>query len=194
MALLILALGLALMLGTHSLRTFAGPWRAVQIQRWGVGRWKGAYSIASLAGLALVIWGFVMARAEPIVLWVVPVWAAHVAGAMTMIAFVLVVSAYVPGNHIKSAVGHPMLAGTIIWALAHLLANGTVAHVLLFGAFLIWASLEFFVSRHRDRLTGARYPAAGMGRDVLAIVAGVLAWAFFAHLGHLWLIGVRPLA
>src|SRR5207249_1404656 len=116
--------GLAVFLGVHSTRLVAEHWRTRQIARIGEGRWKLAYSAVSLAGLLLIIWGYGMARANPVVLWQAPAWAGHVAALLSVAAFVLVAAAYVPGTRIKAAIGHPMTLGVALWALGHLIVNG----------------------------------------------------------------------
>lgn len=190
----ILILGLLVFLGVHSVRIFADGWRSAQMARMGEGAWKGSYSIASLIGFGLIIWGFGMARAAPVILWSPPIWTRHLTGLLMLVAFVLLIAAYVPGNRLKAKIGHPMLAGTKTWAFAHLLANGTLADVILFGSFLIWSIVSFITSRRRDRAAGVSYPVLGLGRDVVTLVVGVVAWALFAFYGHLWLIGVSPFA
>ena len=187
-----LILGLVLFLGVHSVRIFAGGWREAQIARLGEMRWKGVYSLLSAAGLGLVIWGFSIARLDAPLLWAAPTALRHLAAGLTLPAFILLVAAYVPGSRIKAAVGHPMVAGVKLWALAHLMANGNLAHATLFGAFLIWAIVSFVSSRRRDRLAGRTYPVLGGSRDAIVIGIGFSAWALFAFLGHAWLIGVQP--
>src|SRR6266581_1684913 len=140
---IVLALGLLLFLGTHSVRIHAEAWRAAQLERLGEKRWKGLYSLLSLAGFGLIVWGFGLARSEPILLWAPPTWTRHLAAVLTLPAFILLAAAYVPGTRLKAAVGHPMMLGTQVWALAHLAANGALAHALLFGTFLIWAVAGF---------------------------------------------------
>jgi uncharacterized membrane protein len=191
---IVLVLGLLIFLGVHSIRVFADGWRTAQIARLGMGTWKSLYAVAALAGFVLILWGFGMARGATPLLWSPPLWTRHVAALLVLLAFVLVVAAYVPGTHIKAAVGHPMIAGVKTWSVAHLLANGTLADVVLFGAFLAWSIVAFASSRRRDRASGTKYPALGWGRDALALVIGAVAWALFAHFGHRWLIGVSPFA
>ena len=188
----ILILGLVLFLGVHSLRIFAGGWRDAQHARLGEQRWKGLYSLASLAGFALLVWGFGEARGAAPVLYVPPVWARHTAALFTLPAFVLLAAAYVPGTRIQAAIGHPMVAGTVLWALGHLLANGRPADLLLFGAFGLWAALSFRAARGRDRAAGRRYPPGPASRDAVAVLVGAGAWGFFAFAAHGWLFGVRP--
>jgi uncharacterized membrane protein len=189
-----LVLGLLVFLSTHSLRIFAEGWRGAQIERLGEKRWKALFSLLSLAGLGLIVWGFGLARNEPTILWLPPTWTRHLAATLTLLTFILLVAAYVPGTKIKAAIGHPMMAAVGVWALAHLLANGRLAHVLLFGSFLVWALAGFVAARGRDRAAGTRYPAVGIGRDLQAVAIGVVAWALFARFGHEWLIGVKPFA
>jgi uncharacterized membrane protein len=187
----ILILGLVIFLGVHSIRIGADAWRSRQIARLGAGPWKGLYALASLVGFVLIVYGYGLARAHPVVLWTPPVWTRLVAAALTIPAFVLLAAAYVPGNRIKTALGHPMVAGVKLWAFAHLLANGTLAAVLLFGAFLVWAVACFASARRRDRAAGIRYPTGTAARDGITVVVGIAAWAVFALLLHGWLIGAR---
>lgn len=188
----ILILGLLIFLGAHSVRIFADGWRTRQLARLGEGKWKGLYSVVSAVGLVLIVWGYGLARAEPTVLWMPPLWTRHVAALLTVPAFILIVAAYVPGNRIKAGLGHPMVAGVKVWAFAHLLANGTLAGVILFGAFLAWAMADFASARRRDRRAGTVYPAGTIARDAVAVIVGLIAWAAFAFYLHGWLIGVRP--
>lgn len=184
--------GLVLFLGTHSVRIFADDWRSARIASMGEGAWKGLYSALSAAGLVLVVWGYGATRAAPVDLWHPPVWLAHVAALLTLPAFILVAAAYVPGNHIRNAVGHPMVAGVKLWATAHLLCNGRLGDVILFGAILAWAVLDFISSRRRDRAAGRRYSFSTGPRLAVTLVAGVASWALFAFYLHGVLIGVRP--
>lgn len=188
----LLILGLALFLGIHSVRIFAGGWREAQIARLGEKPWKGMYSLLSAMGLGLIIWGYGLARVDSPVLWGTPIWTRHLAASLTLPAFILLVAAYLPGSRIKAAVGHPMVAGVKIWAVAHLIANGSLADAILFGAFLIWAIVSFVSSRRRDRIAGRTYPVLGGSRDAIVVGIGFGAWALFAFYGHAWLIGVAP--
>lgn len=189
---LALVLGLLLFLGVHSMRVFAADWRVLQIDRRGLLVWKGIYSLIALVGLILIIWGYAQARLTPDWLWVSPVWTRHLAALLTIPAFILLAAAYVPGTYIKARVGHPLLLAVKFWALAHLIANGTLADLLLFGGFLAWAVVLYIVSRRHDRLNGIRYPAVGLSRDALAIVVGLAGFVVFALVLHGPLIGVRP--
>lgn len=146
---LVLILGLAIFLGVHSIRIVADGWRSVTIERIGEKRWKGPYAIASIVGFVLIIWGYGIARQSGTLLWVSPVGVRHLTGMLTAIAFVLIAASYVPRNRIKTLVGHPMVAGVMVWAVAHLLANGTLHAVVLFGAFFVWSLVDFVVWRAR---------------------------------------------
>ena len=189
-----LILGLLVFLGVHSTRIVAEDWRTAQVKRLGEGAWKGIYSLLSLAGFGLIIWGFGLARHDPVVLWMPPVAMRHVAALLTLIAFVLLAAAYVPRNAIKARVHHPMVLAVKVWAFAHLLANGKLADLLLFGAFLAWAVVCYIAARKRDRAAGTQYPAGTAGGTAATVVAGIAAWAAFTFWLHGALIGVRPFA
>jgi len=191
---MILIAGLLLFLGTHSIRILAEGWRAQLILDRGEQRYKGAYSLLALVGFVLIVYGYGLARQAPVVLFTPPTWTRHLAATLMLPVFVLLTAAYLPGTRIKRAVGHPMVLGVKLWALAHLLANGTFADLLLFGAFLLWAILDFIAARKRDRAAGRVYVTGPLSRDVVAIVVGLVIWVVFAFWLHAWLIGVRPFA
>ena len=196
----LLILGLILFLAPHSVRIVADDWRSAQVARIGLPAWKGLYSVVSIVGLALIVWGYGMARTAPIEVWNPPVFTRHLASLFTLAAFVLLVAAYVPRNRIKAAIGHPMVAGVKLWAFAHLLANGTVADLLLFGSFLVWAIFDFRAARRRDRAAAAGATRGGasagaspsLAADVVVVLVGIGAWALFAFQLHGGLFGVRP--
>lgn len=188
----LLVVGLVLFLGTHSVRIFADGFRSAQVARLGINGWKAIYSVVSIAGFVLLVYGYGLARESPTVVFVPPPWMRHVTALLTIPAFVLLAAAYVPGTRIKRAVGHPMVAGVKIWAFAHLLANGTLADVVLFGAFLAWAVFDYVAARRRDRAVGRIYPTGPVARDVIAVAIGLAAYVVFAFWLHAWWIGVRP--
>ena len=190
MALLIL--GLVLFLGMHTTRPVAEGWRTRMIARLGVGAWRGLYSLVSLVGLVLIVMGFSLAREHPVVLYSPPAFLRHLNALFTLIAFVLFAAAYVPRNHLKSAIGHPLVAGVKTWAFGHLLATGMLRDVVLFGAFLLWAIVAFAALRRRDRRLGARYAPGTLANDLLSVGVGVAAWSVFAFWLHQPLIGVSP--
>ncbi|MFN9725916.1 NnrU family protein [Acidovorax sp.] len=190
---LILVIGLVLFLGVHSVRIVSDPWRSQMLARMGEGAWKGLYSLVSVVGLALIVWGYGLARQQPVVLWMPPVGMRHAAALLTLVAFVLLVAAYVPRNGIRARLRHPMVLGVKVWALAHLLSNGSVADVLLFGGFLLWAVASFRAARQRDRRLGTTYAPGTAAATGITVVVGVAAWAAFAFWAHAWLIGVAPL-
>ena len=192
MTYLYLLAGLLLFLGVHSTRVFADDWRNRTRARLGALPFKGIYSLISLAGFVLLVWGYGVARQQPVVLWNPPVAMRHVAALLTLFSFVLLAAAYVPGNQIKARLHHPMVLGVKVWALAHLLANGTLADVLLFGGFLIWAIVLFAASRRRDRREHTVYARGNAGATGITVVVGVLAWVVFALWLHRVLIGVAP--
>jgi uncharacterized membrane protein len=188
-----LILGLVLFLGAHSVRIAAEDWRTAMRARLGAGAWKGLYSLVSIAGFGLIVWGFGQARLDPQVMWVPPLPMRHIAALLVLVAFIFLAAAYVPRNAIKSRLHHPMVLSVKVWALAHLLANGKLADIVLFGAFLLWAVLDFRSARQRDRAAGTLYPQGTMAGTLATVAVGVAAWAGFAFWGHQWLIGVAPL-
>jgi uncharacterized membrane protein len=184
--------GLLLFLGVHSVRIVADDFRGRQIARLGEKRWKGLYALTSIVGFVLIVWGYGLARQQAVVLWQTPVWLRHVAAPLTWVAFIFVMAAYVPRNSIKARLGHPMILGVKLWAFAHLIANNTLADVLLFGAFLVWAVFSFRAAKARDRAAGTVYVSGPLSRTLAAVAIGTLAWAAFAFWAHAAWIGVRP--
>lgn len=189
-----LVLGLVLFLGAHSVRIAADGWRAAMVGRLGVQGWKGAYSLLSAAGLALVVIGFGAAREHPVPLWVPPIWTRHVAALLNLAALVMIVAAYVPRNHVQAALKHPMVLGVVVWAFAHLIANQTLADFVLFGSFLVWAVLDYRAAKRRDPFgaAAARRGAPTLAGTAVTVLVGVAAWTFIAFWAHGAWIGVRP--
>lgn len=194
----LLIVGLLLFLGVHSIRMLAPKVRERWRRRLGVGIWKGLYSLLALLGLVLIAWGFDAARENPVIVWMpsspgMAMGLRHLAALLTVLAFVLLASAYVPGNHFKARLGHPMVLGVKTWALAHLLVGGMLVHVLLFGSFLLWAVVNYAISRRRDRQTGVTYRKGRWAATVLTVALGLAGWAVFAFGLHGLLIGIKPL-
>ncbi len=187
-----LVLGLIIFLGVHSVRMVADDWRTQTRARVGESAFKGSYSLVSLVGFGLIVWGFGQARQMPVQLYSPPAALRHVALLLTLVSFVLLAAANVPGNGIKARVHHPMVLGVKVWAFSHLLVNGNVAHVVLFGSFLTWSVWNFVASRRRDRAQGVQYGPARASATVITLVAGLGFWLLFALLLHGWLIGVKP--
>lgn len=189
-----LVLGLLLFLGIHSVSIVAPRARHAIAHRIGEGPWKGIYTLVALAGFGLIVAGYSAARQNPVLLWTPPLAMRHVAAVLMLPVFVLLLSAYLPGR-IQRAAKHPMLAATKLWALAHLLANGSLADVVLFGAFLAWAVADRVSLKRRASAGLLRAPhtfAAGKANDAIALVGGLLLYAVFAFWAHGFLIGVRP--
>ena len=191
---LVLIIGLAIFLASHSVRVFAPDWRASMIARLGEGPWKGLYSLVSLVGLILIVWGFALARQHPVVIWEPPLWTRHVAILLNLIAFILLAAYMVPPGRIKARLRHPMLLAVKTWAVAHLLANGTLADIVLFGAILVWAVADFAASRRDDRARGTVYIAGPVRNDFIAAAVGIVLWAAILWRLHEWVIGVSPIA
>ena len=188
-----LVAGVLLFLGVHSLAIVAPAWRNAMAARLGVAPWKAVYALVSIIGFVLLVHGYALAGAEPVVLYSPPTWTRHLAALLMLPVFPLLFAAYLPGR-IKLAVKHPMLTATKAWALAHLLANGTLADVLLFGGFLAWAVVDRIAVGKRPAPAGklaARSPS--LMNDVLAVVGGLVVYVIFVGWAHQHLIGVAPM-
>lgn len=183
--------GLIVFLGIHSVRMVAPGFRNGMLEKRGEAVWKGLYSLVSIAGFVLLVWGYGQARLETVYLYEPPVWAKHVATLLMVLSFILLAASQLPAGHIKKAVKHPMLLGVKIWAFAHILANGDLASLILFLAFLGWAVWNrIAVKKRGDPVfsdVSARY-------DVIAVVAGVVFAVLFVMWLHAWLIGMPLIA
>jgi uncharacterized membrane protein len=186
-----LVLGLVLFLGVHSIAIVAPRFRDRALARLGEGGWKGLYAVVSLAGFVLLIVGFGQARHAPVVLYTPAPFLRHVTFLFMLPVFPLIFAAYLPGR-IKTAMKHPMLAAVKFWAFAHLLSNGMLADVLLFGGFLVWAVLDR-ISLKRRPPQALRTAPSGPFNDVIAVVLGLAVYGAFIGALHRWLIGVSPL-
>ncbi|MCG5528152.1 MULTISPECIES: NnrU family protein [Halorhodospira] len=187
---LILLLGLILFLGTHSIRVVADDWRANQIAAYGEIPWKAAYSVLSLLGLVIAIYGYGLTRVDAIWVWTPPTWTAHLMALVMIPAFILLFAAYGPANRIRNAIGHPMLLAVALWALAHLMANGRLGDLVFFGAFLAWAGVIFVSARERDRRQATTPAEPKRLGDAWAIVGGLIGYIVFALFLHVPITGV----
>ena len=183
-----LVLGLVLFLGVHSVSIASPAWRDARAAAMGEGAWKGLYALASIVGFVLLIYGYGLARQEPVVLYTPPAPLRHLAMLLMLPVFPLLLAAYLPGR-IKRAAKHPMLLAVKLWALAHLLVNGNLADVLLFGGFLLWAAADRVSMKHRVQRPLPGAPTSPMN-DVIAVVAGLAIYALFVFWAHTALIGM----
>lgn len=212
---ILLVLGLLLFLGIHSVRIVADDSRQAFINKHSKSAWMGLFSLVSVIGLVLIAYGYGQTRLNPTFLWHPPLFTRHLAALLMLIAMVLLVATYIPRNHIKTKLGHPMILSVKVWALAHIIANGRLGDVLLFGAFLVWAIVDFRSARRRDQVTPNAIPAmvadrgqlnddnsastgssgnsasnATMTATVATIIVGITAYIVFALILHRYLIGV----
>ncbi|QWG20450.1 NnrU family protein [Bradyrhizobium sediminis] len=189
MGLSVMILGLVLLLGVHTLTTQRAL-RARLIASAGEGGYKIGYSLVSVAGLALIVWGFAKYRATGwIDVWTPPTAMKHVTAALMLAAVILVVASYVRGR-IYTTLKHPMLTGIKLWAAAHLLSNGDLGSIILFGAFLGWAVFDRISLKHRTDAGGPPIPVGGMGNDLIAVAVGFVAYLALAFAFHPVVIGV----
>jgi uncharacterized membrane protein len=187
--LLVLILGLILFLGVHTLTT-QRKLRAQVIAATGEAGYKIGYTLASFVGLALIIWGFGVYRATGwINVWNPPTALRHIAVALMLPAVIMVVASYIRGR-IYTTLKHPMLAGIKLWAVAHLLANGDLGSILLFGSFLAWAVFDRISLKHRTDAGAPPIPVGGPGNDLIAIAVGIVAYLALAFAFHPVVIGV----
>lgn len=191
-AMLMLIIGLILFLGIHTSKIVAYGYRESFITKHGEGSWKGLYTVISFVGLILIVWGYIVARQQgPIILYDPPLWIRHITILLMLFAFIFLAASQVPAGRIKAAVKHPMLLSVKIWAFAHLLANGDLASVLLFGSFLVWAVADRISEKRRLEAGLTKPPEPGpLRNDIIAVVAGVVVFALFYWKLHQWLIGV----
>jgi uncharacterized membrane protein len=186
--------GLLIFLGTHSLNIFAPAWREAQIRQRGPLPFKAVYALISIAGLWLAIWGYGQMRMTGTVLWNPPVGLRHLVSLLMLPAFMLLLAAYIPRNHLKARLGHPMLMAVKVWAFAHLLANGRVGDILFFGAFLAWAVVLYIRLKKQDRAAGTTYPAGSLGGTLAVVLGGAVLWYVFAAYLHIYVAGVPAIA
>jgi uncharacterized membrane protein len=187
--LVVMILGLVLFLGVHTLTTQRGL-RARLIASLGEGGYKTGYAVVALLGLVLIVWGFAHYRATGWVdVWYPPKALKHITVALMLPAVILVVAAYIRGR-IYTALKHPMLAGVKLWAAAHLLANGDLGSIILFGSFLGWAVFDRISLKRRADSGAPPIPVGGLGNDLLAVVVGLVAYLALAFAFHPIVIGV----
>ena len=188
---LVLILGLILFLGIHSVRIVAPGWREARLVGMGEGAWKGTYTAISFAGLILIVWGYSLAWATAPVLYEPPVWMKHITALLMLFALVALGISSVPTGRLKKVLKHPMLLAVKIWAFAHLLANGDLASILLFGSFLVWGVLaRISVKRRGDNGPAVAGPVRN---DVIGVAVGIVLYLLLIWRLHLWLFGAVPL-
>jgi hypothetical protein len=188
----LLIIGLIIFLGSHSSRIFAEPWRNHMIDRLGEVKWKGLYTIVSLIGLVLVVIGYGQARQAPIVLWQPATYLIHISILLNLVAFIFLAASSPSNNAIRLKLKHPMILGVKVWALAHLLANGSLVDLILFGSFLLWAVLDFRSARKRP-IHMPEKAVISTKATITVVVTGIVIWAAFIFGLHQYLIGVSPL-
>lgn len=189
----ILLLGIVLFIGTHMIRVVAPGFRSSMVARFGENGWKGVHSVASIVSLVVLIYGW---RQAPVVdIWFPPAGMAHLTVTLMLIASICLVAGLLPAGHIATKTKHPMVLSVKIWALSHLLANGDLASILLFGSFLAWGVIVRIALKRRQR-AGALVarPFVSAKYDLMAVVGGAVLWALFIFKLHTLLVGVAPLA
>jgi len=195
-----LILGLILFLGAHSVRIWADGWRNQTIEAYGEKAFKGVYALVSILGFYLLVVGYGEARLQTVALWNPPIFTKHISMLLMLLSSILLMATYIPRNHFKMRLGHPMVLSVKVWALSHLLANGNLADLLLFGSFLIWAVLNFRSARARDRAQVQNPDAMedvplkpNLFATLIALFGGMALWALITFVLHVKLVGVAPM-
>ena len=186
-----LVTGLVIFFAIHAVNIIAPQWREAKIASMGEQKWRGLYSIVSAVGFILLIWGYSEARTDAPILFDPPSWAPHLASLLMAIALILLVAYMLPAGKIKQAIKHPFLAAVKFWALAHLVANGDLASLILFGSFLAYAVVGRISIKRRG---GANPVAVSSTSDIISVVAGLGLTAVLIFGLHQWLFGVNPIA
>ena len=189
MGLLVMILGLVLFLGVHTLTT-RRDLRGSFVASMGEGGYKIGYALLSLAGLALIVWGFAHYRASGMInVWYPPKFLKHMTVGLMLPAVILVAASYIRGR-IYTRLKHPMLAGIKLWAAAHLLANGDLGSIILFGSFLAWAVFDRISLKRRTDAGAPPIPVGGLSNDLIAVAVGFVAYLALAFAFHPVVIGV----
>ena len=187
MGLGIFLLGLAVFFATHIFVTFRAA-RADAIATLGLNGYRAVFGIVSIAGLALIVWGFGQFHAQAPQIWSPPAFMRHITVGLMLFAVIFLTAAFIP-SHIKMKLKHPMLASVKTWALAHLLSNGDLASILLFGSFLAWGVYARIAAKRRGDLGAATAPA-GWTNDIIVVVIGIVIYLALGYAFHPMVIGV----
>ncbi len=183
-----LVAGLIIFFAVHAISIINEPWRDRMVAKMGEGPWKGIYSVVAAIGFLLIVWGYGLARQESAVIYFSAPWLMHLSMLLLIPVFPLLLATYFPGR-IRTFARHPMLIATILWAFAHLLVNGRLTDVLLFGSFLVWSGLDLFSMRQRVQRPVPSAPASRFN-DLISLVLGLALYSMFVVWLHSMLIGV----
>jgi len=186
----ILIAGLIIFFATHSISIINEPWRNRMVQRIGKIPWQGIYSVLAITGFVLIIQGYGIARQSPVILYTLPPSLRYITLLAMFFVFVLLFATYLPGKF-RDTVKHPMLLAVKIWAFSHLLVNGTLADVVLFGSFLVWAIVDRISMKHRVQRPVTPIESSGFN-DAIALILGLVMYGVFMLWLHVRLIGVAP--
>ncbi len=186
---IVLILGLVLFFAVHSIRIVAPDWRENRIAAKGEGKWKGVYSIISLLSFALIVYGYSIARPVADIVYQPLEGMYHPVLLLMALSMILMMAFELGQGYIKKILRHPFLLAIILWSIAHLLMNGDMASILLFGSFLLWAVVDLKSALLRSKVD---QPAPHWRSDALAVVAGLVIYGLIIWKLHAWVIGVVP--
>lgn len=190
---LILIVGLAIFFAVHSVRLFVPDWRKMAVTKAGLMSWRVRFSMLSLLSIGFIFMGYGEARLAPVWLWFPPTFMPHVTSLIMLVALFFFCSALVPKTTLRRVTGYPLYLSVKLWAFAHLLSNGNLADVLLFGSFLIWAIVSYAVFRRRDRNEGVKPEESNFRFDLIAFGFTLVSWFAIVLFFHKAVIGVSPL-
>lgn len=190
---LMLVVGLVIFICVHSIRVVAPNWREMHLEKTGLVQWRTRFILLSVLSLALIVLGYQKMRLEPIWLWFPPIVVQHISALVMLVALFALGSAMIPKTSLKSKMGYPFLIAVKLWAFAHLMSNGTLADVILFGSLLVWSVVSFAVYRRRDRRNGVVREEGGVQYNLMAFVFAMVSWFAIVFFLHKAVIGVSPL-
>lgn len=186
--------GLVLFLGVHSTRIVADGWRTRMLDRLGEKPWKLGYTVVSLLGFALMVYGFGQARQAPEWVYVAPGWARHLNMPLMLASMILLAASHSPQSHFKVWLRHPMLWATVLWGVAHLMVRHQKHDAVLFGALTVWALVCLASCYARDARSGTRYGPPVLKKTLITAAAGTAVYLVFVFGLHKLLMGVSPIA
>lgn len=189
----LLIAGLVLFLGVHSTRILADGWRARMLARVGEKPWKLGYTVVSLLGFVLIVYGFGQARQAPEWVFVAPAWGRHLTMLAMWVSMILLAASHSPQSHYKAWLHHPMLWATLLWSATHLTVRHQKHDAVMFGAFAVWAAVCLVSSYARDARNGTTYGPPVLKKTLIATAAGTVLYLVFVFGLHKLLMGMSPL-
>ncbi|SBS32784.1 NnrU protein [Marinomonas spartinae] len=190
---LILVIGLVMFFVLHSVQIMAPKWREEGMLRHGKMRWQMRFGMGALISVAFIWMGFTQVRLDPTWIWLPPAWIRQVSSLLMLFSFYFAACALIPGTKLKAMTGRPFLLAVKLWAFAHLISNGKLEDIIIFGSFLVWSIVAYAVLRRRDRAEGIKHDYIGIHMDLAAFTITMITWFGMVFYFHKLLFGVAPL-